>query len=151
MRENLVGGRGKGERDEFMVFGEDYLKYKAFFTPGYFLHVKGKVQDRYKQEGNLEFKITGIQLLTDLRRQKIKQLTINIPLSRLDESLINEMFQCINKFNDASNATCNVRFLLVDSEEGLDLTLPARKLRVDPSNELITALEKFQGITYRLN
>ena len=136
---------------EFMVFGEDYLKYKAFFTPGYFLHVKGKVQDRYKQEGNLEFKITGIQLLTDLRRQKIKQLTINIPLSRLDESLINEMFQCINKFNDASNATCNVRFLLVDSEEGLDLTLPARKLRVDPSNELITALEKFQGITYRLN
>src|SRR5690606_5647513 len=52
---------------EIMVFGEDYVKFKGYLQEGFFVQIRGLVQERFKQVGNWGFELKNIQLLSDLR------------------------------------------------------------------------------------
>jgi len=61
---------------DFMLFSEDYLKYKLFLQTGALLLVKGRASARTwgRDEGQMEFKITSIDLLGDARDKYITKL-----------------------------------------------------------------------------
>ena len=52
---------------EVVLFGEDYVKLKQYLNEGYFIQVRGIVTERFKQQGNWEFKVNSIVLLSELR------------------------------------------------------------------------------------
>ncbi|MCC6690757.1 MAG: DNA polymerase III subunit alpha, partial [Bacteroidia bacterium] len=136
---------------EFMLFGEDYVRFKAFLTAGFFLYIRGRIQARYMQPDNLEFKIGSMQLLTELRNKMTKSLTIHISLAELNDSFIDKIFGLVKNSTADSNSNCFLRFAVYDKSENLDIILPSKKVKVNPSNELLATLEKIPGVGVRLN
>ncbi|MFN6038009.1 MAG: DNA polymerase III subunit alpha, partial [Bacteroidota bacterium] len=55
---------------EFVLFGEDYIKYKNYLELEMALHVRARVQERYNMPGNLEVKISKMQLLSDIKEKE---------------------------------------------------------------------------------
>src|SRR5690606_42115708 len=55
---------------DMALFGEDYVKFKGYLQEGYFVQLRGLVQERFRQVGNWSFEWKSIQLLSDLRDRK---------------------------------------------------------------------------------
>jgi DNA polymerase-3 subunit alpha len=137
---------------ELALFGEDYLKFKPFINEGLFLYFKGKVQERYGQKGNWEFKVQHIQLLTDVRDKLAKSITLTCYLSDLNEQLVEQIVNVIRE-NDLPELqkNCELRIKVVDQEQGIAIDMLSKATKVNPSNEMLRSLEQLKGIHFRLN
>ncbi|WP_207427719.1 DNA polymerase III subunit alpha [Pedobacter sp. SYSU D00535] len=139
---------------ELVLFGEDYVKLKQFFTDGYFVQIRGSITERFKQKDNWEFKITQITLLSELRDKMSKSLTIQLPLQELTTTFIEELDEII-RVNVEQNPqrNCQLKFTIFDreKEETIAIEMPSKNLKIFPSNEFLENLHKLNNITYRLN
>jgi DNA polymerase-3 subunit alpha len=134
---------------EMVLFGEDYLKFKMWLNVGEFLFIKGKLQDRYHQPGNTEFKISNIQLLADMREKLMKNLTIKLPVDKVNAKWINDIIEVVKNANMQKEGTCTLKFKIYDpADPKLNIDLPSKKYRVNPHNELIDELEKIAELEY---
>ena len=57
----------------FFLFGEDYPKYKAYMTEGWFLYAQCRVQERKWKEGELEMKLANVELLSEIKERPYDQ------------------------------------------------------------------------------
>ncbi len=135
------------ESIDLPLFGEDYVRFKAFLNAGYFLHLKGRVQERFHQADNLEFKVSSIQLLSELREKLAKSITIQIPLTKVTDDFIEE----IKVLLEANPGNCTVKFSVFDIEENIKVEMPSKKTKVNLSNDLIQMLESRKEISFKLN
>ena len=141
-----------GEQIELTLFGEDYLKFKPYLNEGLFLFIRGKVQERYGQKGNWEFKITQIQLLTDVRDKLTKSMTITCYLSDLNEQLLHQIVGLIDENTKTEQQkNCELKIKVIDQEQGIAMEMPSRRCKINPSNDLLQALEQLKGVSFRLN
>jgi DNA polymerase-3 subunit alpha len=136
---------------EFVLFGEDYVKNKLHMTIGYFVHLKGKVQERWNQPGNLEFKIMGMQLLSEMREKMLKTITLNVPLKEISDKFIDNLSNIVNENTKEKQGTCFLKINVMDSEDGISITLPSRKVRVNPDNSFLSTIQNMPNVTYKLN
>jgi DNA polymerase-3 subunit alpha len=140
------------ESVEMVLFGDDYVKLKQFMEDGYFLQLRGVVAERFRQSGNWEFKINSISLLSELRDKLAKVLTVQVPLSELSPILTAQLNALIQE-NAAEhpNRKCTLRFKLVDAEEGTSLEMPAKNIKINPTDELLWQLQGIKGLSIKLN
>lgn len=131
---------------EFMLFSEDYLKYKHLIEQGSFLFIKGRVGNRFNSE-QLEVKVMTITLLNEIRDKMAKSITLNVPVNTLDETLIMQ----IAGIKSATAGNCFFSINLIDPEEKLNVTLRSKKTRLNLTNDLIRRIEGLSGISYKLN
>ena len=131
---------------EMALFGEDYLKNRHMLVMGSFVHVKGKVQERYKQPGLWELRPSQIQLLSDLRDKLSKGILLNINLEDLNKQLIDEL-ERITKENPGD---CLLKINILDFQEGHNVELISRKFRVSPSNVLVKDLDNLGNISMKV-
>jgi DNA polymerase-3 subunit alpha len=137
---------------EVALFGEDYVRFRQFLTPGYFIFIRGKISERFGQADNLELKIGGMQLLSELRDKLSKSLTIQFNLQDLNDQFIDTINQLIEtnaKDNPVRN--CSILFRIQDADENLDVKMLSRKVKINPSNEFLAALEGMEKLKYKLN
>ena len=134
---------------ELVLFGKDYLKYKMWLNVGEFLFIKGILQDRYMQPGNTEFKISNIQLLADMREKFMKNLTIKLPVNKVNSDLIKSIDEIVKNSNLHSEGKCTLKFKVYDpSNEKLNIDLPCKKYKINPDNDLIDELQKLAELEY---
>ncbi|SFC14060.1 DNA polymerase-3 subunit alpha [Parapedobacter composti] len=137
---------------EIALFGEDYVKLKGYLHEGYFLQIRGIIQERFRQPGNWGFEVKGMQLLSDLRDKLAKSITIQIPLHELNDQFVNRIQQLVNaNIEQYENTTCQLRFAVRDFESEISIEMPSKGLKVSPSNDFITALTELNGVNYKLN
>ncbi|TND08410.1 MAG: DNA-directed DNA polymerase III PolC [Bacteroidetes bacterium] len=134
---------------EFALFGEDYVKFKSFIlTPGFFVSIRGKVQERFGNADNLEMKVHSMELLTELLEKKVKSITLSMPLHAVNDELI----EMINNLVQVHPGPCQVKFALVEKMENIGITLASRKLRVKPDNTFLKELRnRLPEVEYKLN
>ena len=134
---------------ELVLFGEDYLKFKMWLNPGEFLYIRGKIQDRFNQPGNIEFKISNIQLLSDMREKLMRNLTLKVPLDRIDGKWIDNLNNVINQAVNSSNGKCILKIKIYDPvDDKICVDLPSKKYKLNPHNDLIDSLQKFAELEY---
>jgi len=137
---------------EIMVFGEDYVKFKGYLQEGYFVQIRGLVQERFKQVGNWGFELKNIQLLSDLREKMAKTFTIQFPLHKLDSEFIAELERLINCCHiEGQEANCQLKFKIMDVQDELTIEMPVKKRKIFITNEFLDGLEELEGVNYRLN
>lgn len=137
---------------EIMVFGEDYVKFKGYLQEGYFVQIRGLVQERFKQVGNWGFELKNIQLLSDLREKMAKSFTIQFPLHVLDTefmSTLNQLISCTQV--EGQEANCQLKFKIMDEQDKLSIEMPVKKRKIFITNEFLDGLEALEGVNYRLN
>ncbi len=135
---------------ELAFFGEQYVLFKQFMIVGLFLYVKGKIEERYRNTGNFEFKVKNIQLLSELRDKLTKTITINIPLHRLNEELIQTVNKVITTNQDVEPRNCVLQIKIFDKDENVEVLMPSKKIKLSPTNELLELLNEHK-LKYRLN
>ncbi|MBI3509966.1 MAG: DNA polymerase III subunit alpha [Bacteroidetes bacterium] len=123
---------------EFALFGDDYLKFKSFIlTDGFFVLLRGRVQERYNNADFLETKVLSMELLSEMLEKRVKQFTIQLPLPVVNEELIGRVKEIVAKYPGNSF----LRFTVYDTAANMELEMPSKKIRVKPGAELFSELE----------
>jgi DNA polymerase-3 subunit alpha len=137
---------------EFVLFGEDYVKNKLHMTIGYFVNIRGKViENRWNDTVRIDFKIHSMQLLSELRDKMLKSITLNIPLRDISDDLIKHLDSLVKENTKEKDGTCYLKINVMDAEDNIQLTLPSRKIRVNPDNSFLSRIQTIPNISYKLN
>lgn len=121
-----------GEHD-FNLFRKDYEIFRPMMFKEYFLLVRGRVQPRpYKDQQVLEYKITSIQQLHEVR-ENIKEVCISIPVEAVCREFIDDMTAAVKK----SKGKSVLKVVLCDMKDGVTLNMFSRKHKVALTKELI--------------
>jgi DNA polymerase-3 subunit alpha len=131
----------------FIMFDKDYIDNSKFITTGYYLLIKGKVQKKKYREDEIEFSIKKINLLSSVKDELIKSVTIRIKTENIDSAMISELKELILE----NKGETELKFLFIDSDDKLSLPMFSRTLRVRLNNEFISWLDDRPGIEYKVN
>ncbi|WP_282036017.1 DNA polymerase III subunit alpha [Saccharicrinis aurantiacus] len=132
---------------EFAFFGRDYPNFSQYIVEGYYIMVKGVVQERWNNPDNLEVKVTSIQLLDGLRDERVKGININIPLDAVNQELVTELAAITEE--NTGNAT--LRFSIYDTEDNNQVKFLSRSSKIKLSDEFIDYLEGKPNISFTLS
>ena len=131
----------------FMMFDKEYLEFSKFFNVGYYLLVKGRVQKRRYKDDELEFHIKTINLLSSVKDELIKTVTLKISPENISRELIGELMELVKE----NKGETELRFIFFDAEDKISLSMFSRTLRVRMNNELISFLDDYPGLEYKVN
>lgn len=122
----------------FMLFGEDYLKFRNFMNTGWFLFVEGAVIRNNWGQQNLEFKIRNIDLLNEIGVKRSKGVSIRVNASDITQDFIGKIEDVCQEF--AGNAPLYLK--IFDAQENISLNVMSRRFRVNPINDMVKQMKK---------
>ena len=126
------------ESYEFAFFGEDYPKFRNMMVDGFFLHIKGTIEEKFRQKDNWDLRITSISLLSEMRDKLTKSLTVCLDVKALNNQLLDSLMQVINTNNERYPAkSCALKFKIRDGEDAMYVDLLSKSHKVSPSDELM--------------
>ncbi len=129
------------------LFGKDYENFRKYCYLDYPLLLKGKVQPRPYNDQELEFKIKTMMMLSQVRDEMVDNLILTIPLSSINQNMIDEIKENIL----VKKGKVNLKFKIVDLEENIGVELFSRTERIEVTNELISFLNQKTDIQYSIN
>ena len=133
---------------DFMLFGEDYIRSKAYMEKDWFVFVKARVEKKpWMKDDRIDISIKQIEMLSDVRDKLCKQINVNIDLDKVDEILIHDLHALLS----AHTGKCNLMVNVIDREHGYKIPLMSKSIRVTPSNELLNQLNAMPELSYNLN
>lgn len=136
---------------ELALFGDDFIKFKQFLTDGYFLQIRGRVGERFRKEGDWEFKITSINLLSELRDKLAKSVTIQVPIERVSDDFMTQILAILeNNKATTEQQNCQLLFDVYDREQNVVVKLPSKSMKINPTNDFLEQLEAL-NVTSKLN
>jgi len=130
----------------FFLFGEDYVKFKEYFMSGWFVFLSGKVEAKRWAENELEFKISSIMLLSEVRGKMVKGIRLNINLDDLSYDLMEKLEAITSKYKGEAK----LYFDVIDRKENIALELFSKKFSIDPSAEMIKELRQIPEVMYKV-
>lgn len=134
------------DSSQFFFFQNDYVEFGKFCKPGLFIMLKGKVQKRYNNE-SLEFKVSHIELLSETRKNLVKNFTVTLPLSQINEEVIDEMERLLKR--NKGNAMFRITIFDEDTENAIRLF--SRNTKINLTNEVLRFFDEHPEIGYRIN
>jgi DNA polymerase-3 subunit alpha len=135
------------ESYEFAFFGEDYVKFRNLMVEGYFLHIKGTVEEKFRQKDNWDLRITTMSLLSELRDKLTKSLTVCLDVRNLNNKLLDDLLQAINTNNEKYPAkSCQLKFKIKDGDEAMYVDLSSKTHKVSPSDDLMAEIYSLTNV-----
>lgn len=131
---------------EFMLFREDYMKFKMMLVQGAFVYVKARVQPR-RWGDQLEIKITGINLLSEVLEKLTKSITLRVNLFDIDEEFSNNFKNILEEHKGSHQLKLNV----FDPDETVSLEMLSRTHKVKITKQLIQDIGTLIDVQYKLN
>ena len=131
----------------FMLFGQDYVNFSKYCRTGFFLLVKGQIQSRKYNENELECKVKDIHLLSEVKEDLIRSLSVKIPLEVIDEDFIGKLDALLQKHP----GNTELKFMVYDTTERISLSLFSRNRRFHPDKEIIRFLDENPAVEFKLN
>lgn len=136
---------------EFKIFGEDYLKWRHFLVPNSFIYGRVLIREGWinrdtGKKGEPRIQYNSFQLLHDVMENHSKKLTLQLPLSEVENGkidLLRDLFQ-------THKGEKPLLFVVYETSEKIKLVMPSRKHKVNISKELLEELQNKQ-IKYKLN
>jgi DNA polymerase-3 subunit alpha len=126
---------------EFALFGDDYIKFRNLLGDGFFIQIKGSVEEKYRQKDNWDMRLSAINLLSEMRDKMTKSLTVCLHLHLLTDELVNNLEQIIEANNQKyAQKNCALRFMIKDSEDTLFTDMFSKTCKVNPSDDLIEGI-----------
>ena len=132
---------------ELRLFGDEYLAFKSFFTDNTFVYCRAKVNSRkYTDKSGNERTYTSLKILTMLYLGGVldkfsSHLNFKVKLDDIDEAFCKD----IEKLAKKHKGTVPLRATVVDTAQGLSLTMNTRELKVKV-RDIIPLLEQVNGV-----
>jgi DNA polymerase-3 subunit alpha len=127
-------------------FAKDYVEYGKYCKPGLYLLVKGVVQNRFGGD-QLEFKVSKMELMEEVREKYFKSITVKIPLSVLTGDVISDL----ERLTLNSKGKSLLRFDIYDLETNMVVNLFSRNTRIEITDDLLAYFEKHDDLVFKIN
>jgi len=131
---------------KMFFFAKDYVEYGKYCKPGLYLLVKGVVQNRFNGD-QLEFKVSRIELLDEVREKYFKSITVKIPLTTLTGEVISDL----ERLTEKSKGKSLLKFDIIDLETKMVVNLFSRNIRIEITDELLAYFEKQDDLAFKIN
>lgn len=131
---------------EIPLFGKSFTDYNKYGYANMSLLIRGRYQPRTYNPNILDFNITSIEQLSDVKDTLIGKITITIPIEELNESIVREISSII-KNKPGKTA---LYFRIEDMEKQLSLSLYAENRKFGVDRNLLRLLEN-QNIQFKIN
>ncbi|HEY9046973.1 MAG TPA: DNA polymerase III subunit alpha [Ohtaekwangia sp.] len=122
----------------FVLFGEDYLKFKNFMNTGWFLFIEGAVVKNNWGQQNVEFKIRNIDLLNEIGIKRSKGVQLKVNSREITKDLIGKIEGICQEYAGNTPLYLKIR----DEQENIYLDLISRRFRVNPVNDMVKMMKK---------
>jgi DNA polymerase-3 subunit alpha len=104
------------------------------------------VQNRFGGD-QLEFKVSRIELMDEIREKYFKSITVKIPLSAVTGEVISEL----EKLTANKKGKSLLRFDIYDLETNMMVNLFSRNTRIEITDELLAFIENQEDLAFKIN
>ena len=122
---------------EFVLFSKDYENFRRYLYEGYYLLVRGRVQERTYNPNELECRINSMMMLSEAQETLIRELTIALPVTELTEDIVSQLKETINE--NRGNVTLRVKVL--DPQADVAVNLYSKTLKVGMTPGMVRFLD----------
>ena len=131
----------------FFLFGDDYVKFKQYFMPDWFLFISGQVsQKKWGNENELEFKISNVSLLSEISKKMIKGFKVTLNL----DDLTYDLMEKLERISIKHKGDAKLYLEILDQKENITLELFSKKYAIDPSAKMIQELKLIPEVVYKI-
>ena len=131
--------------ERFFLFGDDYIRFREYLVEHWFLYLKGTVREKpFRDTGELEYKISHVELLADVRERMNSELKVTVDLAQLDDRLVTDIASLVEKYPGNVPVTMEIRDI------NAAITMPAKRARVELASELVDELGRMDAIRYQI-
>ncbi|HTA61725.1 MAG TPA: DNA polymerase III subunit alpha [Bacteroidia bacterium] len=131
---------------EFILFGEDYIKFKNYMSEGFQVFVRAKVQTRFGQAGNYECKIQKIDLLSEIKDKTFNSIKLKVGASDVSNDFIDKIELLIN----THPGKCNIEIHVEDKAENLSVKMFSKTKKIDINDEFMNEINRLTVLEYDL-
>lgn len=130
----------------FVLFGEDYLRFKNFMTIGWFLYIEGGVVRNSWGQQNLEFKIRNIELLDEVGQKRCKGIKLSVDERDITRELIDNLEAIAKNYKGPTPVYLEIRpeESFSDLPNGINSVGPSilKNVIIKPTNDVIHLIKK---------
>ena len=135
------------DKARLFLFSDDYVKFKAYMVPGWFLFIHGKVVSHTFKPGEFDFRIIRVELLGDLREKLARSITLNIPENAIDEDFVQKLSDISRKHK----GKCKLILNLLDKKGSDSLSLVSRNSMVNVSDDFLSEISEIKEMQYTIS
>jgi DNA polymerase-3 subunit alpha len=121
------------------------MRFKHLLVLDAVVYVKGKYAPKWSDPNSYEMRINEIRLLDEVRNEKIKGITINLPVQNINEKLIADLDEVCLKHGGDQTLSINI----LDVSEKIKLHLISFNRKINADSLFVGSLERM-GIDYKL-
>jgi DNA polymerase-3 subunit alpha len=132
---------------EFALFSEDSVNFGRYARIGLSVYITARVQAKRYRQDELEVKILSIALLSEMKEKLVSKITLQIPLSELDETTVAELSALVK--NNSGNAL--LYFQIIGEESHMNIQLFSRPARIQVNKHFIDYLRDNLSIDFKIN
>ncbi|NWJ49949.1 MAG: DNA polymerase III subunit alpha [Bacteroidetes bacterium] len=127
-----------------VLFSDDYLNFKQYMMNETPLLIKAKIANRFKQEDNFEFKVSSMQLLSDVLDKQVRAITVLTAYEDVTEDYMTYITDLMSK----NRGNTSLKFLIFDASEKTTVEMLSTRIKIQTSDVLRELQQK--GIKFRL-
>lgn len=131
---------------EFMLFGEDFLKFKNYLHENLQVLIKCRKQPRYNNPNEMELKIISIETLDTVGKKYFLKLNIQIDIENVDDIFIAELDKIVLRYQGVKN----LQIVVHDKQKDVSVVLFSNKNKIDINPQLIEDISKLD-VAWKLN
>lgn len=132
---------------EFAFFGSEWIDKRNFFMVGMFLFLKGKCQPRQWKQDEWEVKVGNIELLSEVKDKLIDKITINAPLSSVDDEMITDLLSIV-KEHPGRAELC---FVVKDEDGEMHVSLSSKTIRIEVEKTVMSYIKSQPQLSFKIN
>ena len=122
---------------EFALFSKDYENFRKYLFNDYFLFIRGKVQPKPYNDKELEFKITSMVQLSEMRDTMIKEMYIQLAIEDITREMIEELMHRIKE----SEGSTTLRVNVYDRDAQVSVNMFSKRHKVSLTSSLVSFRE----------
>ncbi|KUK78386.1 MAG: hypothetical protein XD92_0340 [Proteiniphilum acetatigenes] len=132
---------------EIALFSEDSVNFGRYARIGLSIYIEAKVQPKRYRENELEVKINTINLLPEVKEKLVSKITLQIPLSKLNDTTVAELSALMK--NNSGNSL--LYFQIIGEERHMNIQLFSRPTRIRVNKHLVDSLRDDLNIDFKIN
>ncbi|HEY9259062.1 DNA polymerase III subunit alpha [Chitinophaga sp.] len=123
---------------EFALWSEDFIRFAPYLKPGLCLFINGGFKSKRFNDNEYEFKVSGIQLLQEVKKTHTKQVYLNTMPKCINKQTVDFLVDNVNRF--PGNSVLHVH--LTDRDDQTQAKLHTFNRNIEMNDELAGFLHK---------
>ena len=122
---------------EFTLFSKKYETFRQYLYEGYYLLIRGRVQERPYNPNELECVINSMMQLAEAQETLIHELTISLPVADLTDDIVTQLKTTVAE--NKGNVTLRVK--VVDPQADVAVNLYSKTLKIGMTPDMVRFLD----------